>query len=74
MDRAIKKVEVIAMMKRSKGATLVEIMAAMKWQAHTVRRFVSTLGSKGGLRMVPSSRWRGATRFAGKLPLCGHRR
>ena len=36
------------MMKRAKGATLAEIMAATGWQAHTVRGFVSILGSKGG--------------------------
>jgi hypothetical protein len=47
-DRTNKKAEVIAMMKRAKGATLAEIMAATKWQAHTVRGFVSILGSKGG--------------------------
>jgi hypothetical protein len=47
-DRANKKAEVIALMKRSKGATLAEIMAATKWQAHTVRGFVSILSSKGG--------------------------
>jgi len=33
-DRSNKKAEVIAMMKRPKGATLAEIMAATKWQAH----------------------------------------
>jgi Protein of unknown function (DUF3489) len=47
-DRANKKAEVIALMKRTKGATMAEIMAATKWQAHTVRGFVSILGSKGG--------------------------
>jgi hypothetical protein len=36
------------MMKRAKGATLAEIMATTGWQAHTVRGFVSILGSKGG--------------------------
>jgi hypothetical protein len=46
-DRANKKAEVIAMMKRAKGATLAEIMAVTKWQAHTVRGFVSILGNKG---------------------------
>jgi Protein of unknown function (DUF3489) len=35
-------------MKRAKGATSAEIMAATGWQAHTVRGFVSLLGSKGG--------------------------
>jgi hypothetical protein len=49
--RSNKKAEVIAMLKRSKGATLAEIMAAMKWQAHTVRGFISILGSKGGLKV-----------------------
>jgi Protein of unknown function (DUF3489) len=47
-DRANKKAEVIALMKRAKGATLAEIMASTKWQAHTVRGFVSILSSKGG--------------------------
>jgi hypothetical protein len=47
-ERGNKKAEVLAMMKRAKGATLAEIMAATKWQAHTVRGFVSILGSKGG--------------------------
>jgi hypothetical protein len=35
------------MMKRAKGATLPEIMKAMGWQPHTIRGFVSLLGSKG---------------------------
>src|SRR5438046_61317 len=48
-----KRAEVIAMMKRAKGATLTEIMAATKWQAHTIRGFVSILGSKGGRRSSP---------------------
>src|SRR5450432_3638261 len=52
--RANKKAEVIAMLKRSKGATLAEIMAAMKWQAHTVRGFVSILGNKGGEKIESS--------------------
>ena len=46
-DRTNKKAEVIGMMKRAKGATLAEIMAVTKWQAHTVRGLVSILGSKG---------------------------
>lgn len=35
-------------MKRAKGATLAQIMAITKWLAHTVRGFVSVLGSKSG--------------------------
>src|ERR1700686_5447755 len=50
-DRANKKAEVIAMMKRAKGATLAAIMAITEWQAHTVRGFVSILGSKGGVKI-----------------------
>jgi hypothetical protein len=53
-DRANKKAEVIAMMKRAKGATLAEIMAATEWQAHTVRSFVSLLLSKGGQNIESS--------------------
>ena len=47
-ERGIKKAEVIALMKRAKGATLAEIMVATQWLPHTVRGFVSILGSKGG--------------------------
>ena len=53
-ERNNKKAEVITLMKRTKGATLAEIMAATKWQAHTVRGFVSILGSKGGLKIESS--------------------
>jgi hypothetical protein len=47
-ERSNKKAEVIAMMKRAKGVTLAEIMETTGWQKHTVRGFVSLLGSKGG--------------------------
>jgi len=47
-DRTNKKADVIAMMQRAKGATLTEIVEATGWQRHTVRGFVSILGSKGG--------------------------
>jgi uncharacterized protein DUF3489 len=53
-DRINKKAEVIAMMKRAKGATLGEIMKATDWQPHTVRGFVSILGSKGGEKIESS--------------------
>ena len=49
-----KKAEVIAMMKRSKGATLTEIIEATGWQKHTVRGFVSILGSNGGQKIESS--------------------
>src|SRR5712692_9889648 len=53
-DRTNKKAEVIAMMKRAKGATLAEIMKVTKWQPHTVRGFVSILGKKGGEKIESS--------------------
>jgi Protein of unknown function (DUF3489) len=49
--RSNKKAEVIAMIKRAKGATLAEIVDATGWQKHTVRGFVSILGSKGGVKV-----------------------
>ncbi len=53
-DRSNKKAEAIALMKRAKGATLSEIMTTTGWQAHTVRGFVSILGSKGGEKIESS--------------------
>jgi hypothetical protein len=42
------------MMKRAKGVSLAEIMEATGWQKHTVRGFVSILGSKGGEKIESS--------------------
>jgi hypothetical protein len=42
------------MMKRAKGVTLAEILEATGWLAHTVRGFVSILGSKGGQKIESS--------------------
>jgi len=53
-QRTNKKAEVIAMMRRAKGATLDEIMKVTSWQRHTVRGFVSILGSKGGQKIESS--------------------
>ena len=60
-ERANKKAEVIAMMKRAKGATLAEIVKATGWQPHTVRGFVSILGSKGGEKIESSKNAAGRT-------------
>lgn len=54
VDRANKKAEVVALMKRAKGATLAEIVATTGWQKHTVRGFVSLLGGKGGEKIESS--------------------
>ena len=53
-DRTNKKADVIALMKRAKGVTLAEITEATGWQKHTVRGFVSILGSKGGEKIESS--------------------
>jgi hypothetical protein len=50
------KAEVIAMIQRKGGATLEEIMKATGWQKHTVRGFMSILGSKGGLKVTSTRR------------------
>ena len=50
------KATVIAMMQRKGGATLDEIMKITRWQKHTVRGFVSILGSKGGMKIASSKR------------------
>jgi len=53
-ERKNKKAEVIAMMRRPRGATLAEIMSATGWQKHTVRGFVSILGKKGEAKIESS--------------------
>ena len=42
------------MMRRPKGVTLAEIVAATGWQKHTVRGFVSLLGKKGEAQIESS--------------------
>ena len=53
-ERRNKKAEVIAMMKRAKGATLAQIVETTGWQKHTIRGFVSLLASKGGEKIESS--------------------
>jgi hypothetical protein len=43
-----RKATVLALLERSGGATLEEIMAATLWRKHSVRGFISTLASKHG--------------------------
>jgi len=52
--RANKKADIIDLMPRPSGATLTEIMESTGWQRHTVRGFLSILGSKGGLKIESS--------------------
>jgi hypothetical protein len=47
-----KKAEVIALMRRTKGVSLSEIQKLTGWQKHTVRGFISLLGSKAGLKII----------------------
>lgn len=55
-----KKAQIIALMKRPKGVTLPEIMEVTGWQKHTVRGFVSILGSQGGAKIESSKNSAGA--------------
>jgi hypothetical protein len=50
------KAKVIAMIQRKGGATLEDIVNATGWQKHTVRGFISTLGSKGGMKITNTRR------------------
>jgi hypothetical protein len=52
-----KKQRVLEMLRQPDGATLVELMAATEWQAHSVRGFLSgTLGKKMGLTVESAKR------------------
>jgi hypothetical protein len=51
-----RKATVIALLERAGGATLEEIMSATAWQEHSVRGFISTLGSKHGYNVVSTRR------------------
>ena len=46
-----KKDKAIKMMSRPQGATGPELVRALGWQAHTVRGFISLLGSQGGVKV-----------------------
>lgn len=46
-----KKAEVVRLLERANGASLAHIMEVTGWQAHTVRGFISILGSKEGKKV-----------------------
>jgi Protein of unknown function (DUF3489) len=49
-----KTAKILNLIRRPKGATLLEIMQAVSWQAHSVRGFLSTAGKKHGLKITSS--------------------
>ena len=58
--RPSKQDEVIAMLRRPKGATVDEVASAMGWQRHTVRGlFSGTLKKKLGLTLASAQEERG---------------
>jgi hypothetical protein len=46
--------EAVKLLSRAGGATLPELMKAFKWQAHSVRGFISILASKHGFKIESS--------------------
>jgi hypothetical protein len=56
-----KTAAILALLRRTRGATLAEIMQATSWQAHSVRGFISgALGKKMGLAVNSTKREDGA--------------
>jgi len=59
-----KKAAVIAMLQCKGGAILEQIMKTTGWQKHTVRGFISILGSKHGLKIQSTKREDGGRVYA----------
>jgi hypothetical protein len=51
-----KGAQVLEMISKGKGATFVEIMKATKWQAHTVRGFISIASKKHSMKIESEKR------------------
>jgi uncharacterized protein DUF3489 len=60
-----KTAKVIALLEKSKGATLAELMKATGWQAHSVRGFLSgTLTKRMGLKIESKKTAEGARSYS----------
>lgn len=51
-DKVSKTEKLVTLISRPNGATQDELMRRLGWQRHTVRGFVSTVGSRFGLKIV----------------------
>ena len=59
----------IALLQRPTGVTLAELQKALGgWQAHTVRGFISILGSEAGLKIESFKDKNGARTYRLKRP------
>jgi hypothetical protein len=59
-----KSAAVLDLLRRPKGATLAELMATTKWQAHSVRGFLSgAVGKKMGLKLESTREENGERRY-----------
>jgi hypothetical protein len=47
-----KRAQILGLIGQAKGATLGEIMQATRWQAHSVRGFLSTAAKTQGLKIT----------------------
>jgi hypothetical protein len=56
-----KGAKILEMIRRTKGATLAEIMKATDWQAHSIRGFLSTAAKKHGIK-IESTKDKGGER------------
>jgi len=61
-----KRAKILALLARPEGATLEQIMKAAKWQAHSVRGFISTAGKRYGLKITSSKSDEGKRTYKAK--------